>query len=387
MSQPRHNESTVARLAAHVGGRVIGDGNRRIVRCNGLVSAGPEDISFLANARYARHLATTGAGCVVLGRDMDPAQIERGNRSPLTVIQTDDPYYGFRQIVVLLHGFRPHPAVGVSPLAAIAPSAKLGADVQVHPFVSIGKDVLIGARCILYPHVTVMDGCRIGDDCILYPAVTVYDQCVLGARVVLHAGTVVGGDGYGFATHQGVHHKIPQIGNVVVEDDVEIGANTVLERAAMESTIIGRGTKLGNSVVIGHNCRIGEHNLLVSQVGIAGSTTTGRHVVMAGQAGVAGHLNIGEMVRVAAQSGVIADVPAGRDIGGSPSLEMRQARKVYLQFVQLPELARRVQQLENALKKLQAQGEDGPAGADGNPAAGHGTGPGKSGQIPGGAGT
>lgn len=341
---------SVEELAAHVGGTVIGDKSRQILRCNGLSAAQPEEISFLSNHKYADHLTTTNAGCVVVGKDTPP--INRANGWSPALIQTDDPYYSFQQILVLLHGFRQHPQVGISPLAVVAKSAHIGTGVNIHPFAVIGENAEIGNNTNIYSHVAIMHNVRIGCDCILYPSAVVYDQCVLGARVILQSGAVVGCDGYGFATHKGIHHKIPQIGNVVLEDDVEVGSNTVIERAALESTLIQKGTKLGNSVVIGHNCRIGEYNLLVSQVGIAGSASTGHHVVLAGQVGVAGHLHIGDKVRVAAQSGIAQDIEPNKDIGGTPSMDLKHARRVYLNFMQLPDLVKRLREVETVLEEL-----------------------------------
>lgn len=346
------NIHNIGDLAKHIGGNVLGDATRPITRCHGLVGAGSTDISFVSNTKYVRHLATTDAGGVVVNREIQPASIDRAGKPPLTVIQTDDPYFSFRELVVLLHGFRQHPQVGISPQARVTASARIGKNVNIHSLASIGENVIIGDGCNIYDGVTIMAGVSIGNDCILYPSCTIYDQCTLGERVIIHSGAVIGSDGYGFASHGGVHHKIPQIGNVVVEDDVEIGSNSVIERAAMESTVIGRGTKLGNGVVIGHNCHIGEYNLLVSQVGIAGSTTTGHHVVMAGQAGVAGHLNIGNMVTAAAQAGITGNIADKQTVLGSPALEIRHARRVYLQLSQLPALVKRVRQLESDIGKL-----------------------------------
>ncbi len=341
---------TVEELASHVGGTVIGDKSRQIARCNGLLSAGREDISFLSNKKYTIHLNTTQAGCVVVGRDTP--SIQRDDAWAPALIQTDDPYYSFRQILVLLHGFRKHASMGISPLAVVAKSARIGREVNIHPFAVIGENAEIGDNTNIYPHVTIMPNARIGRDCIVYASAVVYDQCVLGDRVILQSGAVVGCDGYGFASHKGIHHKIPQIGNVVLEDDVEVGGHSVIERAAMESTIIAKGTKLGNSVVIGHNCHIGEHNLLVSQVGIAGSASTGHHVVLAGQVGVAGHLHIGDLVRVAAQSGIAHDIEPNKDIGGTPSMDLKHARRVYLNFTQLPDIVKRLREVESALEEL-----------------------------------
>ncbi len=328
---------TVNELAAQVGGTVIGDGNRRIKRCCGLESAGPEDISFVSNIKYIGQLNTTAAGCVVVDAKLNHQSIKRPSDSPLTIIQAADPYFAFRQIMVAIHGMRSHPKPMVSPLCDIAPSARIGADCYIAPFVTIGENCRIGDRCVLYSGVQIMAGAELESDCILYPNVVVYDCCRLGKRVIIQSGAAIGCDGYGFATHQGVHHKIPQVGNVVLGDDVEVGANTVIERAAMESTLVGEGTKIGNNVVVGHNCQIGRHNLLVSQVGIAGSSTTGDYVVLAGQVGVAGHIRIGDRVRAAAQSGITSDIEPGRDIGGTPAMDFKLAKRVYLQIFQLPE--------------------------------------------------
>lgn len=340
-------------LATRLGATFRGEGSKLIRSCASLPLATPDQISFLSNAKYTKHLETTRAGCVILAPDI----ASRITRADLTVITASDPYFAFRQAIVLLHGFRQHTPVdtnnGISPQAAVHPTAKLGCNVQIHAFASIGPHTAIGDNTVVYPHAAVMAHASIGNDCILYPNTTVYDACVLGHRCILQSGAVIGSDGYGFATHGGAHHKIPQIGNVILEDEVEIGANSVVERAALESTVIAAGTKLGNCVVIGHNCHIGPHNLLVSQVGIAGSTTTGKYVVMAGQVGVAGHLSIADLTRIAAQSGVAQDIETPNlDHGGSPAMEAKHARRVYIQFVQLPDLNKRVRELESQVKKL-----------------------------------
>jgi len=352
---------TVNELAVHIGGKVIGDGQRRILRCCGLESAGPTDISFVSNIKYLSQLSTTSAGCVVVDSKLDYQSIQRPANAPLTVIQVDDPYYGFRQIMVLIHGMRSHPKPLISPLCDIAPSAQIGADCYIAPFVTIGENCKIGDRCILYSGVQIMTGAELGADCVLYPNVAVYDFCHIGKRVIIQSGAAIGCDGYGFATHEGVHHKIPQVGNVILGDDVEVGANTVIERAAMESTLIGEGTKIGNNVVVGHNCQIGRHNLLVSQVGIAGSSTTGDYVVLAGQVGVAGHIRIGDRVRAAAQSGITSDIESGRDIGGTPAMDFKLAKRVYLQLFQLPELAKRLRAAEAKLADIHGPDDKQPS--------------------------
>lgn len=342
---------TIDELAAHIGGTVIGDGHRLIFRCRSLEAAGPNDVSFVSNPKYLNLLTSTTAGCVIVDARLEHQKIQRDGK-PLNMIQVADAYYGFRQIMLLIHGMRRHPEPMISPLADVAPSAKLGVGCYIGPFVTIGENTMIGDGCVIYPGVQIMADVVMDADCVLYPNVVVYDSCRLGKRVIAQSGAVIGCDGYGFATHNGVHHKIPQIGNVILHDDTEVGANTVIERAAMESTEIDTGTKLGNNVVIGHNCRIGKHNLLVSQVGIAGSASTGNYVVLAGQVGVAGHIHIGDKVRAAAQAGISSDLAPGQDVGGTPAMELKQAKRVYLQLYQLPEIARRLRAAEAALAKL-----------------------------------
>jgi UDP-3-O-[3-hydroxymyristoyl] glucosamine N-acyltransferase len=350
---------TVADLAQLLNGTLAAssgatpDPARTVSSCNTLASATENQVSFLHNKKYADQLATTKAGVVLLAPGTAKTIQRADGLPPLTAIEVKDPYFAWQQTLVKLHGQRQHASVGISPQASIHPSARIGNNVNIHPFAVIGENVSIGDNANIYSHVVLMHDVKVGNDSILYPRVTVYEDCIIGNRCILHAGAVIGSDGYGFATHNGVHHKIPQTGNVIIEDDVEIGGNTVIERAVLESTIIGRGSKLGNTVIIGHNCHIGPGNLLVSQVGIAGSTTTGKYVVMAGQVGVAGHLNIPDQIRVAAQSGIMVDPEKPAiEIGGSPAMEASHARRVYMQFVQLPELAKRVKELERTLAKL-----------------------------------
>lgn len=352
MSHQGPTAITAAALAAELGGEVIGPGERVVRSCASLQKAGPDQVSFVANPKYAKDLDTTRAGAVIVGAGVTLESLDRPADCPLALIRCADPYFSFRQAVVKLHGFRPAPPAGISPAAHVDASATVGQNVYIGPAAVVGPNVRIGNDCVIHANATILSGATLGDGCVIYPSCVIYEECVLGNRVILQAGAVIGNDGYGFATHGGIHHKIPQVGKVILEDDVEVGANTVVERAVLELTIIGQGTKLGNSVVIGHNCVIGQHNLLVSQVGIAGSTTTGRYVVMAGQVGVAGHLHIGDQVTVAAQSGLMQDIPAKQTVGGAPAMEVRRARKVYLHFMQLPELAGRVRQLEEQLAEL-----------------------------------
>ncbi len=348
---------TVAELAQAVGGTVVGDGARVVTACAALKDATPAQVSMLHNAKYAHEMETTQAGCVILA----PGTAAHGKRAeglpPLTIIEAQNIYYAWQQVMVRLHGQRTHAAVGISPLASIHPTAVLGKNVHVHPFAVIGERVTVGDNVHIYPHVTLMHDVSIGEGTVLYPSVTVYERCVVGCRCLINAGTVIGSDGTSFAQAGGVHHKMPQSGIAVIEDDVEIGSNSIVERAALTATVVGRGTKMGNCVVIGHNCRIGPGNMLISQVGIAGSTNTGKFVVMAGQAGANGHLDIPDFVKVGAQAGVLGNPTPNSELVGTPAMEGSYAKRVYLTFMRLPELAKRVKELEKRIEKLSPKGD------------------------------
>lgn len=315
-------------LAAQIGAELVGDGNVQITAANTLEDAGPGHVAFLSNPRYAQQLETTRASAVIVTPGI--------TNDHVALLKTKDPYYAFSRAVVKLHGYRQHPHAGIHPAAQVDPSAT------------------VGEGTVIYPGVFVGPRARIGCDCILYPNVVIYDDCVVGDRVTIHANTTIGVDGFGFATHKGEHHKIPQVGNVVIEDDVEIGANCALSRGALGSTVIGKGTKIDSLVTIGHGATVGPHGLLVAQVGIAGSAKLGHHVTLAGQVGVAGHLKIGNNVTVGAQSGIMEDLPEQGTFIGAPAMPALHARRVYAVFTQLPELLQRVKQLEQKIEELSA---------------------------------
>lgn len=338
----------LADLAVQIGAELrgpAGAGEVVIERCATLEAAGPAEISFLSNPKYASHLAATQAGAVVVSPEI---QAEH-----LTLLVAGDPYYAFRNAVVALHGFRRHPAPGVSPEAFIDDTAEIGELCTIRPFAYIAPRAKIGKRCVIYPGCYIGKDAVIGDDCVLYPNVTIYERCVLGNRVTLHAGCVIGQDGFGYATHKGAHHKIPQTGNAVIEDDVEMGANCSVDRATLGSTVVGAGTKFSNSVTIGHGTKVGRHNLLVGLVGIAGSVEMGDYVVIGGHTGVAGHLKIGNQAQLAAHSGIMTDVPDKEQWGGTPALPLTEAKRVILVSRHLPDLAARVKKLERQLARLQ----------------------------------
>jgi len=335
---------TVKELAEHIGGVIVGDENLEVSGAATLSEAGPGDVSFLANLKYEKDLATTDASVVIAG--------EAISATDKTLIRCKDPYYGFMQIVVLLYGHREHEKVGISPRAGVDPTATIGSNVDVHDFVVVSHDAKIGDNTRIYPSCTIGPGTTIGCDCIIYPNVTIYDGCTIGDRVTIHSGSVIGQDGFGYATHDGVHHKIPQIGGVVIEEDVEIGANCAIDRGTLGDTVIGKGCKFSNLIAIGHNTHIGPYSLLVAQVGIAGSVQVGHHCIFGGQVGVVGHIKIGDEVRIGAQAGVINDVADRQAIVGSPSMPITQAKRSLSLLKDLPDFRRKLRELDKSLRQL-----------------------------------
>jgi UDP-3-O-[3-hydroxymyristoyl] glucosamine N-acyltransferase len=329
-------------IARRLKGRLVGP-DRTVRGVKPLDDAGPEDLSFLAHTRYRGLLQACRAGGVL---------VTPGIRADhLSLVQVEQPYVALAKVMPLLH-----PPVsrspGVDPRSDVPEDCELGRGVYVGPFVSLGRGCKIGDRCVLHAGVTVGDHAQLGEDCILYPGSAVLERCAAGNRVILHAGAVVGSDGFGFAEEGGVHLKIPQIGNVILEDDVELGANVTVDRATFGSTRIRRGTKVDNLVQVGHNCDVGEDCLLVSQVGLSGSVRVGRGSVFAGQSGSVGHVRIGERVRVGAKSAVTEDLPDDAFVIGHPARDHREWKKSQAALARLPELRRRVAELERRLETL-----------------------------------
>ncbi len=342
-------EMTLSKLACLIGGEIAGDGDRKVVGVAPLKDAGENDVSFLANAKYLKHMSETRAAAVIVAEDYEgpgPA-----------LIRCKDPYFAFRQAMVEFYGFRRPDFQGVDSRANIHPDAEVSDDASVAPFVTISDGCKISSGAVIYPGAYIGANCRIGTDCVIHPNVTLYDGTVLHDRVIIHAGTSVGQDGFGYATHAGddgvtKHYKIPQIGWVEIEDDVEIGACCAIDRATMGPTIIGSGTKISNLVAVGHGTRLGEHCLLVAQAGIAGSTMVGNYCVFAGQSGVVGHIRIGDGVRVGAKAGVTKDVKPGQEVLGSPAMPLGQARRALLSLSQLPQLREAFRRLNKDVAAL-----------------------------------
>ena len=342
-------EKTLAELAEYVGGRVFGDPNVAIRSASTLGRAEKGDISFLTNRKYSKQLKTTRASAVIVGKETPNASV------PLLI--AEDPYYAFMQVMVLLHGHRKHKKVGISTHSSIADTAKIGADCHIHDFATIADEARIGDGCIIYPGVYVGQGVHIGNDTIIYPNVTIYDGCKIGNRVIINANSTIGEDGFGYASHKGMHHKIPQIGTVIIEDDAEIGALCGIERGTLGDTVIGQGSKLGDLIAVGHGSKIGAHSLLVAQVGIAGSTSLGHHCIIGGQGGIVGHINIGNNVTIAAKSGVINNDPDGKVVLGAPAIEAGQGRRAYGMIQHLPEMRQNIRSLQNRMDELASTSE------------------------------
>lgn len=328
------------------------EGDDRIVHgVNTLDDAASGEISFLSNPKYLRTLEKTKASAVIVG---DSVTVPPS----LSAIRSSDPYAAITVAIITIHGYRKHPKWGVSKAASIDSSAKIGANANIAGGATIGADVCVGDNCTIYPGCYVADRVVIGHDVILYPNVVIYDDCILGDRVTIHAGSVVGEDGLGYAPRDGKWMKIPQVGRAVLGDDVELGANCTIDRATLGQTEIGSGTKFGNVVVIGHGTKIGPDCMFVGQIGIAGSVTVGRHVTIAGQVGVAGHLSIGDHVRIGAQSGISGNVPEGAEVLGAPAIPIEKAKRSLLAMQKLPEWTKRLKDLERMVADLQKRLED-----------------------------
>ncbi len=343
-------------LAERLGCRLDGDGAIEITGVAGLEAAVPGDVSFFANPKYAAALATTRASAVIIG--------EQAASAGLAALRAADPYLAFAQALDLLTADA-DAEPGIHPTSVIAADAAIGADVSIAAFVVVGPGARVGDRVVIHPHVVIGRGASIGPDSILYPRVSVRERSVIGARVILQDGVVIGSDGYGFVPlPDGTHRKIPQRAIVVIEDDVEIGANTTIDRPPVGETRIGAGAKIDNLVQIAHGVRVGAHSLLAAQVGIAGSSVIGDHVTLAGQVGVAGHITIGDHVTATAQSGIPNSVEARSIVSGYPAVPNREWLKSAAMIRRLPELRRQLTSLAVRLDALEARlGKDRPDGA------------------------
>ena len=334
-------------IAERLGSRLEGDGEIEIKKVAAIEDAGPGDLTFFTNPKYARELKKTAASAVILS--------EKAEAAPCAMLRVQHPYLAFAKAVALFAA-DDQPAAGVHPLASVAPTAEVAADASVGPFTVIGDGARIGARSVVHPNVTIGSGARVGADCVIRSQVSIRERVRIGDRVVVQDGAVIGSDGFGFAARpDGTHQKIPQIGGVVIEDDVEIGANAAIDRPAVGETRIGAGSKIDNLVQIAHGVTIGRNVLLAAQVGIAGSTTIEDSVTLAGQVGVSGHITIGKGTIATAQTGIPNSVEAGSFISGYPAISNRDWLKSSAVFRKLPELRKAVADLEARLAELESR--------------------------------
>jgi UDP-3-O-[3-hydroxymyristoyl] glucosamine N-acyltransferase len=334
----------LSQIAEKIGCTMEGTDDVDIVRVAGIEEAGPGELTFVSNRKYISRIKDTGASAIILGDDMPPVDIPN--------LRTDDPYLAFARALELFHTPLP-PEPGIDATAVISQDAEIGQDVSIGAYAVIGKGCRIDTGVSLYPHVVLYRDVSIGAESTIHSFTVIREACRIGKRVILQNGVVIGSDGFGFAPMKdGTFYKIRQTGRVIIEDDVEIGANTTIDRAAVGDTVIGRGVKLDNLVQIGHGARVGEHSVLAAQTGVAGSTRLGRGVMVGGQVGFAGHLEVGDGAVITAQSGTSHDIPAGAVVSGSPAFKNSLWLRSTAAFAKLPEMIRKIRELENELQQL-----------------------------------
>lgn len=342
-------EFTAEQIASVIGGKIEGDKDAK-VRTFAKIEEGVEGaISFLSNPKYTHYIYDTKSSVVIVNEDVEL----EGTVAP-TLIRVKNAYESIAQLLQIYEASKPK-KTGVSPQAYISPTAKLGKDCYVGPFACIGEGTVIGDGCQIYPHAVVGDNVKMGNGCILYPNTTVYQGCKIGNNITLHAGSVIGADGFGFAPNADGYDKIPQIGIVTIEDNVEIGANTCVDRSTMGSTVIRKGVKLDNLVQVAHNVEIGENTVMSAQVGIAGSTKVGSWCMFGGQVGIAGHITIGDKTFLGAQSGVPGSLKGGEELIGTPPMNPRNYFKSQAIFRRLPDMYKELEALKKTIEELKSE--------------------------------
>ena len=342
-------EFTAKKIAEYLHGEITGDENATVHTFAKIEEGVPGAISFLSNPKYTHYLYTTDSSIVLINRNL-----ELENPVKATLIRVDNAYESLAQLLHLYESSRPKKC-GISTMAYIAPTAKLGKDVYIAPFSYIGENVSIGDHTSIYPHTTVEDNVKIGEGCTMYPNVSISQGCRIGNRCIIRSGACIGADGFGFAPTAQGYDKIPQIGIVQIEDDVEVGANTCIDRATMGSTVIHSGAKLDNLIQIAHNDKIGSHTVMAAQCGVAGSTEVGEWCMFGGQVGIAGHSKIGDKVSLGAQSGVPGSLRAGSSLIGSPPIDPKLFARCSVIYKKLPDMYAQLAALEKELAALKQQ--------------------------------
>ena len=342
-------EFSAQQIADFLHGEIIGDNQVKVNNLSKIEEGKPGTLTFLANPKYTHHIYTTQASIVLVNRDFEPEQ-----KINATLIKVDDAYSCLAQLLNLVNQARPEKK-GIDKDTYIAASATISQSVYIGAFAYVSENVKVGENVKIYPQVYIGDNVTIGDNTILYPGVKIYHDCVIGKNCIIHAGAVIGADGFGFAPHNGAYVKIAQIGNVIIEDQVEIGANTTIDRATMGSTIVRKGAKLDNLIQVAHNVEIGENTVMAAQVGVAGSTKIGSHCMVGGQVGFAGHITIGDRVNIGAQSGIPNHVSSDTSILGYPAVPAREFARSTVMIKKLPELNQTVKQLQKEIENLKKQ--------------------------------
>ena len=339
-------EFSAKQIASFLQGEIVGDENATVHTFAKIEEGVPGAISFLSNPKYIHYIYSTKSSIVLVNKDFKPEQ-----ELTTTLIKVDNAYDSLAQLLALYEANKPKKK-GVDPLASIAKSATIGKDVYISAYAVIGENAVIGDNVAIYPHTYIGDNAKIENDTTVYSNVAIYHDCRIGANCIIHSGAVIGSDGFGFAPTADGYKKIPQIGIVIIEDDVEVGANTCIDRATMGATIIRKGAKLDNLIQIAHNDEIGSHTVIAAQAGIAGSTKVGQWCMIGGQAGLAGHAKIGDKVGIAGQAGVSGNVKSGDQIMGSPAFEARQYFKSATLFKRLPDIYTELNTLRRELNEL-----------------------------------
>ena len=342
-------EFSAKQIAEFIQGTIVGDENATVHTFAKIEEGISGAISFLSNPKYTHYIYDTQSSIVLVNKDFEPEK-----EIKTTLIKVDNAYESLAKLLNLYEMSKPK-KTGIDPLAYIAPTAKIGENVYIAPFACVGDNAEIGDNTSLHPHATVGSGAKVGRNCILYPHVTVYHDCRVGNNCILHAGSVVGADGFGFAPSPEGYEKIPQIGIAILEDNVEIGANTCIDRATMGATIIRKGVKLDNLIQIAHNVEVGSNTVMASQVGIAGSTKVGEWCMLGGQVGVAGHIKIGNKVNMGAQSGVHGSIKDGESLIGTPPIGLKNYFKSSAVFKKLPDMYLELNSLKKEIEELKKQ--------------------------------
>lgn len=336
---------TAAQIAEALKGTVEGNENIEVSSLSKIEEGEPNTLSFLANPKYTKYIYKTKASIVIVDKEFKPEA-----SVPCTLIRVDNAYLAITQLLEIYNQAN-FDKKGISSSAYISPSAKVGNDVYIGEFAVISDHAVIDDGCKIYPQSFIGEQVKLGENSIVYPGAKIYHDCIIGKQCTFHSGVIIGSDGFGFAPQNGTDYKkIPQIGNVIIEDYVEIGSNSTIDRATMGSTIIRQGVKLDNLIQIAHNVEIGRHTVIAAQSGVSGSTKIGENCMIGGQVGIAGHLTIGNGVMIAAQSGIGSNIPDGKIIQGSPAFDIKPYQKSYVYFRKLPELVKRIEQLEAELK-------------------------------------